>query len=291
MARPVPLREELHPTGALSAPNRVTASAPSPRSRWLVVLTLLALAALVRVSAMFYQNISGDDATVALMAKHILHGENWPVFFYRQAFMGSLNGFHMVPALFLFGPSVLLVRLNAVAWSLLFPLTLYVLARRLYDETAARLTLVLAAVPPFLLTYYSTVAEPHFETNTFGVLLLLLALVVLEVPARPRRLRAAGCLGFVAGLACWTNMKTVVVLGPIALLWLLRDPWWPVRREGGVFAAGLLVGGLPVWLFYFTQRDPGQGNLGSARRLSVNIYGCLLPPRSSLKIEFWTCNK
>jgi hypothetical protein len=40
------------------------------RSRWLVVAALLGLAALVRVSAMFYESISGDDATVALMAKH-----------------------------------------------------------------------------------------------------------------------------------------------------------------------------------------------------------------------------
>jgi 4-amino-4-deoxy-L-arabinose transferase-like glycosyltransferase len=229
-----------------------------------VVLTLLALAALVRVSAMFYQNISGDDATVALMAKHILHGENWPVFFYRQSFMGSLNGVHMVPALFVFGPSVLLVRLHAVAWSLLFPLGLYVLARRLYDETSARVTLLLAAVPPFLLTYYSTVAEPHFETNSFGVLLLLLALAVLESPAGARRFRVAACLGLVAGLACWTNMKTVVVLGPIGLVWLLRDPRWPFRREGGLFVSGFLLGNLPAWLFYLTQPDPG--NLGSAHR-------------------------
>ena len=215
---------------------------------------------------MFYQGISGDDATVALMAKHILRGENWPVFFYRQAFMGSLNGFHMVPALFVFGPSALLVRLNAVAWSLLFPLGMYVLARRLYGETAARLTLLLAAAPPFLLTYYSTVAEPHFETNTFGVLLLLLALGVLEAPAGGRRLRGAGCLGLFAGLACWTNMKAVVVLGPIGLVWLWRDPRWPLRREGGLFAAGFLLGNLPAWVFYLTQPDPGQGNLGSARR-------------------------
>ncbi len=136
---------------------------------------------------MYYEAISGDDATVALIAKHILSGENWPVFFYRQSFMGSLNGVHMVPALYVFGPSVLLVRLNAMAWSLLFPLGLYVLARRLYDESTARVTLLLAAAPPFLLTYYSTVAEPHFETNTFGVVLLLLAL-----GARGRRRRPAG---------------------------------------------------------------------------------------------------
>jgi 4-amino-4-deoxy-L-arabinose transferase-like glycosyltransferase len=221
---------------------------------------------------MFYQNISGDDATVALMGKHILAGENLPVFFYRQSFMGSLNGFHMVPALHAFGPSVLLVRLNAVAWSLLFPLGLYVLARRIYDESAARVTLLLAAVPPFLLTYYSTVAEPHFEANTFGVVLLLLALVALTARAEPHRARTLACLGFVAGLACWTNMKVLVVLGPILLLLLLHDPRLPFRRGGLLLAVGFLAGNLPAWLFYVTQPDPGQGNLGSARRfLESNV--------------------
>ena len=237
------------------------------RSRWLAVGALLALAAVVRVSVMFYEGISGDDATVALMAKHILSGENWPVFFYRQSFMGSLNGMHMVPALYVFGPSVLLVRLNAIAWSLLFPLGLYVLARRLYDESTARLTLLLAAVPPFLLTYYSTVAEPHFETNTFGV-------DPAAAGARARGGRATearrtgvlGCLGLVAGLALWTSPKIVVVLGPILLLLLLWDPLLPVRRGAHLAAGGFVVGSLPAWLYYLTQQDPGQGNLGSARR-------------------------
>ena len=236
------------------------------RSRWLIVGGLLGLAAGVRIAAMFYQNISGDDATVALMAKHILSGENLPVFFYRQSFMGSLNGVHMVPALYVFGPSVLLVRLNAVAWSLLFPLGLYVLARRLYDEAAARVTLVLAAVPPFLLTYYSTVAEPHFETNTFGVILLLLGLGALTATAEARRARALGVLGFVGGLAWWTNAKAVVVLGPILLGLLIQDPRLPGRRGGWLLGAGLAIGSLPAWLFYLTRPDPGPGNLGSARR-------------------------
>jgi hypothetical protein len=41
-----------------------------------VVLALLALAGLVRVSAMSYETIFGDDATVGLIAKHVLSGEN-----------------------------------------------------------------------------------------------------------------------------------------------------------------------------------------------------------------------
>ena len=236
------------------------------RSRWLIVGGLLGLAAGVRIAAMFYQNISGDDATVALMAKHILSGEDLPVFFYRQAFIGVAERRPHGAGAYVFGPSVLLVRLNAVAWSLLFPLGLYVLARRLYDEAAARVTLVLAAVPPFLLTYYSTVAEPHFETNTFGVILLLLGLGALTATAEARRARALGVLGFVGGLAWWTNAKAVVVLGPILLGLLIQDPRLPGRRGGWLLGAGLAVGSLPAWLFYLTRPDPGPGNLGSARR-------------------------
>jgi hypothetical protein len=60
--------------------------------------------------------------------------------------MGSLNGVHLVPALALFGPSVLLVRLNAVAWSLL--LGLYLLVRRVFDESTGRVALLLPRCRP-----------------------------------------------------------------------------------------------------------------------------------------------
>ena len=70
----------------------MTVNGPHARSRWIAVTALLALAAIVRVSAMFYGTLSADDATVALIAKHFLSGENFPVFFYRQTYMGSLNG-------------------------------------------------------------------------------------------------------------------------------------------------------------------------------------------------------
>jgi hypothetical protein len=240
-------------------------------SRWLVVGALLGLAAVMRVSAMFYHHISGDDATVGLMASHMLAGENLPVFFYRQAFIGSLNGAHLVPALFLFGPSVPFLPLNAIAWSLLFPLLLYVLGRRVFDETAGRLTLLLAAVPPFCLTYWSGV-QGHFETNTFGAILCLLALPVLTRCPEPRRTRLMVCLGFVAGVAFWTSAKVVVVLGPIVLLLLLRDPLIPFRRGAWLAGATFIVGSLPAWLYYATHRDPGQGNLGSAQRfLAVDL--------------------
>ena len=238
---------------------------PRARTRWLALAALLAIAVLVRVSSMFYGFLSGDDGTVALVAKHFLRGEDFPVYFYRQTYMGSLNGIHLVPALFLFGPSVLVVRLNAIAWSLLFPLGVYLLGRRVFDETAGRAALALAAVPPFLVTYWSTVAEPHFETNVFGVWLLLLALAALAAPSEPARIRALAAFGLLAGLAWWSSFKVIEILAPASCCWssgapdepsAATEPWW--RRVDSC------VGSLPVWLFYALHGDSARGTPGSA---------------------------
>ena len=51
-------------------PDDVHVEAPL-RTRWLAVAALLAVAVLVRVSVMFYGSLSGDDAIVALVAKHV----------------------------------------------------------------------------------------------------------------------------------------------------------------------------------------------------------------------------
>jgi hypothetical protein len=228
------------------------------RPRWLAVAALLLAAALFRVAALFYHEISGDDATVALIAKHALAGENFPVFFYRQTYIGALSGYHLVPALFLVGPSVLLVRLHEVLWNLPFLLGLYLLVRRLYGEPAGLSALALGAVSPFLLTYWSSVAEPHFTTNTVAVLLLLLALAALEAGRGPRYVRLLAVLGLTAGLGWWQNFKTLEVLAPVLLVLWLRNPRLPLSRAGLACAGGFLAGSLPAWLFYATRGDaPG----------------------------------
>src|SRR3972149_4673654 len=52
---------------------------------------------------------NADEAVVALMARHILQGER-PVFFYGQAYLGSLDAWLVAGAFALFGQSVLAIR-------------------------------------------------------------------------------------------------------------------------------------------------------------------------------------
>jgi hypothetical protein len=227
--------------------------------RWLVAGAWLGAAALLRLSTLFYHDLSGDDATVALMAKHILAGEDFPAFFYRQTYIGSVSGLHLVPALFLFGPSVLLVRLADVAWNLVFLVGLYALGRRVSGEGAARASLALGAVSPFLLTYWMSVTEPHFVANTFGVVLLLLTLVALRTGRGPGYVRTLACFGLTAGVAWWQSFKILEVAVPALLVLWARDARLPLRRAGVAAAAGFAVGSLPAWLFYAARGDaPGQ---------------------------------
>ena len=184
----------------------------------------------------------------------------------------------------MFGPSVLLVRLNAVAWSLLIPLGLYLLARRIFDEPTGRATLALAAVPPFLLTYWSTVAEPHLETNVFGVWLLLLALAALTARSEPARTRALAVFGLLGGLAAWTSLKVVGILGPALLLLVLRGPRLLLGRGGALLAGGFVLGTLPAWLFYAVHGDHAGGTPGSVGQV-LRVGLDLSPARLR---EFWS---
>ncbi|MBU4429254.1 MAG: hypothetical protein KKE37_07875, partial [Verrucomicrobia bacterium] len=57
-----------------------------------VLGALLVFGAAVRVffAACFRFSMNSDYGIVALMAKHIVEGRDFPVFFYGQAYMGSL---------------------------------------------------------------------------------------------------------------------------------------------------------------------------------------------------------
>ena len=53
---------------------------------------------------------NADEAVVGLMARHILQGER-PIFFYGQAYMGSLDAFLIALGFSLFGEQVWVIRM------------------------------------------------------------------------------------------------------------------------------------------------------------------------------------
>ena len=211
---------------------------------------------------------NGDEAIVALMARHILAGER-PVFFYGQAYLGSTDAWLVAVAFSVLGQSVLAIRVVQAALFAGTLVTTYPVARRMgLDVWTARLAVLLMAVPPTMLTLYTTATLGGYgETLLFGNLLFLSAPSNLQsfdsAQDRSHSLLRWLLFGLLAGFAFWTFGLFLVYLVPVAAWMLFRsfgsaqdrhrfDAWKGYLVAG----VGFVAGSAPWWT--------AIGTLGSA---------------------------
>jgi hypothetical protein len=214
----------------------------------------LAMSAGGKIALLAAQTVpfNADEAVVALMARHILAGER-PLFFYGQAYMGSLDAFLVAGGFALFGAQVWVVR---AAQILLFSGTL-ILWHAFCEEgfgsrTAADWAVLLLAVPPVFLTLYTTISLGGYgEALFFGSLCLLLAIQIVRGGNTPARWLG---LGLAAGIGFWAFPLSLILTGPavLAAAATLRP-----KADGAavgnrvirsaLLAAGLFLGALP-WI-------------------------------------------
>ena len=147
--------------------------------RWLPLLGVLLVAALLK-GALLYANVipfNADEAVVGLMARHILQGEG-PIFFYGQAYLGSLDAWLIAGAFALLGQSVLAIRLVQAALYLGTIFTTYLLGLKIYSSRwIAGTAAILLAIPTVLVTLYTTATLGGYgEVLLLGNILFLLAL-------------------------------------------------------------------------------------------------------------------
>lgn len=98
---------------------------------WVWLVLAVAVSVAFRAALLWAEAVpfNSDEAVVALMARHILQGER-PVFFYGQAYMGSLDAWLVAGAFRLFGESVLAVRGVQIVLYSGYIVSVWVLARR-----------------------------------------------------------------------------------------------------------------------------------------------------------------
>lgn len=208
-----------------------------------VVIALALRLALLATSAVPFNS---DEAIVGLMARHILDGAR-PIFFYGQAYMGSLDAW-LISGVFRFlGESVFSIRVVQILLYLLFLVLTAVLATRLYGKRVGRWTAALAAVPPVLvITYTSATLGGYSEVLVLGSLTLLLGYEIVRHQDRSGRLAWLG-LGLAAGLAFWTLGVSLAYIAPVVLVHLVYSD--RRRLPGyGLAVAGFLLGSLPWWI-------------------------------------------
>jgi len=179
--------------------------------------------------------LESDEAIFLLMARHILNGER-PLFFYGEAYGGTIDSYVIALFFRLFGQAVAWGRLVQSLEYMIGMAFTYLLARRLMP--GARLgplvVLWLMAIPPLLMsTWTSPVLHYAIAICLSSILLYLGHRLLWEDADRPWHW---AIFGAVAGLSFWTFSILIVTLLPLFVffLWRLRWKRWPGYLLGGV---------------------------------------------------------
>ncbi len=191
-----------------------------------------------------------DVGIIGLMSIRTLGGE-FPVFFYGQSFMGSLEVFLNAPLFLLFGASPYTLQVLPILNSLIFILLVYLLARRVSGVRVARLTALWLAMPPVFLMKWNVEARSHYPlTLTLGTVLILLTCRIISSRERhPNPVLTMTAWGLIAGLGFWTNLLIMAYILPSAFLLWVDDKKVFWKAGFPALLGGLILGALPFLLF------------------------------------------
>ena len=258
-------------------------------NRWKIGLLGAVFAALaLKFGVLAFQAVpfNADEAIVALMARHILQGGR-PLFFYGQAYMGSLDAFLVAVMFKLVGYQIWGIRLVQIVLYALTLVTTGWLGKALTGKWQVGVIAAwLLAIPTVSVTLYTTVSMGGYgEMLLIGNLILLVTIsITLDFGTKISRrgyFKWFG-LGFLSGFGLWvfglTLVYSVPALGYLTWYFLkarsqsgVRDKSEknqnvnksernPVRinfcittRQWGLLIAGAISGALP-WIAYAQQK-------------------------------------
>jgi Dolichyl-phosphate-mannose-protein mannosyltransferase len=220
----------------------------------LLALALLVVglgAVVLRLSMLIRSNwlLEGDDALSALMALGVLDGDR-PIMLKNQTYAAAWEPYAMALSYLVLGVSRVAAKAPALVGSLALIATTWLLAREVAGKAAAWFAALLFAVPPvYVLVLTLKPWAPYTEVMLLGGVCLTCGVRL----AWPRRFQndaawALGC-GLCAGLALWMHPLAIwyVAAASVLVLARVRGRRWPRILAGGVL--GLLVGGLPIWIY------------------------------------------
>ncbi|MEV0156898.1 hypothetical protein AB0H57_24645 [Micromonospora sp. NPDC050686] len=233
---------------------------------------------------------NSDEATMGLAALHIAQGRHFPVWFYGQAYMGTLEAYLAAPVFAVFGPSTVALRVPTLALYALFLALAWRLTRRLGGDPWFTLLVVglLALGADRVLKNQLIAGGGYPELNPAGAALALLTLDLCAADRRARLPRWAGW-GVIAGLLLWVDPLLLPYLLALGAVLVVRCRAELAGRAGMVLVGAALLGAAPMLVDSAVHgRNPlaavlAAGGGGAAAGWADRLYGGLVlgPPLST----------
>ena len=211
---------------------------------------------------------NSDEATLGLAALHISTGREFPIFFYGQAYMGTLLAYLAAPLFWVLGPSTLVLRLPTLALYLAFVLGMYLLVRRLYSPWLAVVTVAALALGSDRVIKNQLIAAGGYPEISPAAVWLLLVSVLLGANAMRPRPWVLACWGMLVGILIWDDWLILPYIAAAAAV-LLTGCREVVRRRGLLLfaAGGVLVGAAPLVIHHLT-RPLSESSISAYLRLA-----------------------
>jgi Dolichyl-phosphate-mannose-protein mannosyltransferase len=211
------------------------------------MLIALAVVAGIVLRVVLYRSTLGDsdsdEAILGLMTQQAVHG-HVTTFQWGEAYGGSQEVILTAPLFWIFGQSLLALRIVPVLLCAVAAGLVWRVGRRTIGEPAALVAAALFWLWPPVAVYETSRQAGFYGSNVvYAALILLLALDLRERPGTAR----VALFGLVAGLGCWQTSQVV----PVALTSVVWLVWQRpgLLRVGWAGAAAAVVGVLPwiVW--------------------------------------------
>ena len=191
---------------------------------------------------------NSDEGTIGLAALHIAEGRAFPVYFYGQHYMGTLEAYLAAPIVVFTGPTVLALRVPNLLLYAVFLLVMWLMTRRLYTAWFATFVVgILAFGSDRILRNQLIAGGGYPEINPAGAALVLLSVVL----ASRRSIPLYGLFGLIAGLMVWDDQLVAPYVAAAVVVLLVGGVG---RRAALALGVGAVVGALPLIIHDVTSR-------------------------------------
>jgi len=193
------------------------------------------------------ESLHADEFIVGLMAKHILEGREFPVFFYGQHYLGAFESYLAAMGFAVWGASPMALRLIPLVFSVALIGVVFLFARSLYGLKTAALAVLLVSLPSRFFLDFSLAARGGFAEA------LVLMAVATWVGFLLLRKDGSGFKEHLAyGLLCgflFFIYQSVIVYFLAAFGIFLLSKSFPSGRAMAVWGLGFLAGSAPLLVY------------------------------------------
>jgi hypothetical protein len=243
-------------------------------SRPVIVVTLAAVAFRVVLIALGVPPTNSDEATMGLAAVHVAAGHDQPVWFYGQAYMGTLEAYLAAPFVAVFGAHTAVLRLPLLLLFAAFLPVMFRLTREVFGTGPAWVTLALLALGADRVVKNELIAAGGYpEILPAAALLMLLSWWLARTRGEPgwKRLAGYAAWGLTAGLCLWIDWLVLPYLAAAGLVLAGREL---IGRAGAVLAGAVVLGAAPLVAYNLTA-PAGRDSLTVFSQLSSGGHGGL----------------